>query len=629
MGPESLEYAIRAARLLAAIFRVSTPTRMANFVLVLDPDGDRRASFAQAVRRQVAPVDGLRTEECSGGDVHVVWAAAPSAPVSAAVDADGGGVVWGEAIGAPGALRVGAAELRRAWREPGPPPPEPWDGFYAAIAWRRNGPLVTGGDLLGLYPIYYYGTANLLLVGSSPRLFTYHPAFQARLNPVGLVGILLTAGLIDGETLWSGVRRLSPGHLLVWRRGEPPREMRQYQIPVSDRYFGLPFSTHVELLHDRFVEAVARHAVAGQRHGLLLSGGRDSRLLAGCLVRGARECAALTLGLPRDFDAQCARQVARRLGIEHTIQADAVDQYPRFAELQVSWEHLANGMSSLYTWGIHHHLRGLAATVVAAYSFDPILGGSTLLWGHDAATKTASFTRFFARLNRYGIPTELLRRLLRDDAAGQLVDESIERARDTYQALPGLEFQRGLLFYAHHRLRFHAGGTPWRLSFGAWPVLPVLDRGLLEAIGGMPVASLAERRAQDELLRSRFPDLARLPLDRNSSNTEPLSPPLWRRALRTVVKRLGAVPGVPTAVTGPRTERRRYYRLYDINGAGWRAVRREAEPYREGVAHLMREDVLHNVLGSPDTEVSLHDPIVDSSGLKLLLGLLLWSKNYS
>jgi hypothetical protein len=42
----------------------------------------------------------------------------------------------------------------------------------------------------------------------------------------------------------------------------------------------------------------------------------------------------------------------------------------------------------------------------------------------------------------------------------------------------------------------------------------------------MPVSTLANRRAQVALLCSRFPELAALPLDRNSDETRPLEPGL-------------------------------------------------------------------------------------------------------
>src|SRR5437899_2799170 len=98
-------------------------------------------------------------------------------------------------------------------------------------------------------------------------------------------------------------------------------------------------------------------------------GGRALRLVAvwrpGLAPPGRRPwvsrhpCAALTLGEPGDFEVTCATAVATSLGMEHTVRPDAVDRYPQYAELQVTWEHVANGLSSVYTWGVPRHLGAL------------------------------------------------------------------------------------------------------------------------------------------------------------------------------------------------------------------------------------------------------------------------------
>ncbi|PYO14253.1 MAG: hypothetical protein DMD31_10675 [Gemmatimonadetes bacterium] len=610
---------------------------MANFLLVADPDSDRRARFVRGVRTRLPPLDGLRTAECAAGDVQLLWAAADSAPISTAADGDGVAVLWGEAIAGPDARRIGAPEVARAWAETPSRIAAPWDGLYAAAVCRahRPGVVVVGADLLGLFPIYFYGTPELLLVASSPELFRHHPAFRPELDTAGLVGLLLTAGIVQGRTLWRDVRRLAPGHLLFWEPRAEPQEVSQYALPASDRFFGLPFGAQVNLLYDAWDAAVARHALPGEadeRCGLLLSGGRDSRLLAGALGCHGIRCAALTLGEPGDFEVTCATAVATSLGMEHTVRPDAVDRYPQYAELQVTWEHVANGLSSVYTWGVPRHLGALGHRVVAAYLVDPVVGGSSLAWAVDPATGRASFDTLFGSLNQYGIARDRLRRLLRREVFGDLVDETVERLRQAYDALPGEEFQKGWRFFLEHRGRFHAGGTPWRLCFGAWPVLPVQDHVVLETAGGMPAATLDRRRAEDEVLRRRFPDLARLPLDRNSSNLEPLIPSAWWRVRRGVRDRVAAVvrlAGRASARPGARrVERRRYVRLYDLNGPGWRAVRRQAEPYRERLAGLVVPEVLGELLPPPDVTVDLRDTIIDSTGAKLLLGLLIWSRDH-
>ena len=132
----------------------------------------------------------------------------------------------------------------------------------------------------------------------------------------------------------------------------------------------------------------------------------------------------------------------------------------------------------------------------------------------------------------------------------------------------------------------------------------------------MPASTMAERRGQDAVLCRYFPQLAQLPLDRNSYTATPLQPRLRYLILRSVWQRFGR--------QSPRLENRRYYRLYDINGPGWLAVRREAEQSRSLAYEWFDQKLLDTILPPPDVPISSKNAITDTSGLKSILGFMLW-----
>jgi asparagine synthase (glutamine-hydrolysing) len=440
------------------------------------------------------------------------------------------------------------------------------------------------------------------------------------------VGILLLSHLVEGKALLRGVRRLSAGHLLRHRAGRPVRELAQFRLPVSAARFDLPFSGHVDLLDATLAQAVARYAPSGP-HGLLLSGGLDSRILAGYLRRNGNEVVALTLGRPRDVDMGCARLVARTLGFEHRTADVPPDRYRACAENGVEWEHLAGGLGNLTHWGLQEALDRIPPRCASGYIMDSVVGGSHIHWAYSGETRAMSFERFFQRINRSGLAPDRLKRLLRPAVFGDLVEEVVARLRATYVSYADLESQRAWCFDLHHRQRFHVGRAVWPLCFATWPVLPALDRELLSVCGSFPASTLAERRAQDEILCTRFPHLAQLPLDRNSYDTEPLRPRLRHLLARSVRRHL---PVLRRARAGRDSagERRYYHRVYDINGPGWLAVRREAERYRERALDLLDRDALQQALPSPETRIIHEDPIAGTSGMKLLLGFLLWCRDH-
>jgi asparagine synthase (glutamine-hydrolysing) len=200
--------------------------------------------------------------------------------------------------------------------------------------------------------------------------------------------------------------------------------------------------------------------------------------------------------------------------------------------------------------------------------------------------------------------------------------------RAVYESYSDIESQRAWCFNLYNRQRFHVASAAWSLSFSAWPVIISLDRRLLETAGGMPAATIAERRAETELVCKRFPALAALPLDRNSCDTRPLQPRLRYQVSRYVYNRLRSLYRFAHPGKNVKCERRYYVRIYDFNNPGWLAIRRQAEPYREKLFHLFDKDVLDKLLPAPDVRISSADSIIDTSGLKTLLGLMLWSKDH-
>jgi hypothetical protein len=55
---------------------------LVNFILVIDPDDQRRLSFIENVRSMIAPVEGLTISSCSNNDFTAIWAAGDWTPTS-------------------------------------------------------------------------------------------------------------------------------------------------------------------------------------------------------------------------------------------------------------------------------------------------------------------------------------------------------------------------------------------------------------------------------------------------------------------------------------------------------------------------------------------------------------------
>jgi asparagine synthase (glutamine-hydrolysing) len=587
---------------------------LANFLVVVDPDSMRRTTCARAAPRLLEVAPGMTAAFSVAGDCAMHWMQTAQTPCSIEASDARNTVVWGDAFGTDAAV-VGAADVQRAWTDVPRRVPPSWDGFFAAVAYQR-GVVVAGADRLGLFPIYYWSRDDVCLIASSPAAFPAHPAFVASFNPAGACAILLTGGPLDGETLWVGVRRLAPGHLLAWSHATGAREIAQFSVPVLSPRVQTPFDAQVEHL-----DAIVDHALMRQvrRHdglSLLLSGGRDARLAAALLQRHGVRPHAISFGMPQDHDVRCAEHVAAALGLRHDVHPDPLDDAATLVRRHVRVEQLSHGMANFHTWGAVPLLVGLGDRVVSGYVVEAFTGGTCRVLPPSLPGRSDT-ERFVNSVTAYGVAPDRLRRVLRPQLFGDAVDDVLANLRQRFDALPGDADDRAWQFCLAHRARFHPGSAFWRLTMTTWPIVWPLGPGLIEAVAALPVSTLAHRRAQDALLRRKFPELARLPLDRNSDDTTPLLPSVLQRVRRRVLppRRHGAV------------ERRRYYRLYDINAPHWRTVRRLAHEARSRCSDLVDPIELDALLPPADQTIALGDPIVASHGLKSLLGLMIWCQD--
>ena len=573
---------------------------------------------------------GLESGACGSGDFHAVWAAAPNAPVRWVADPHGAAVVLGEAIAPDSAARIDPHALRQRWR----PDAEPatwwtWDGFFAAMVFERRGGVVAGADLLGLFPFYHWSDGEVLVMASSPEPLQCHPAFRRALDRAGLLGIMLTNGLFRGRTLWADVHRLQPAHFLRFTGEGAPTESADSALAATRNRCGPPQLSpgeQLDMVGAALTRTIRRHSPAGEPCGIFLSGGLDSRLVAGYLHRQGTPLVALTLGHPNDIEMRCARGVARELDIEHRTASVPLALYPVFAETLTSrWEHLANGGEVIFGWGTRAFLTSFPARIANGIQLDWLLGGS---YDFGVEPDRLSFDRGFAlKVNARGFSPALLGRLLRPEVFRGLVGATIEEMRADCDGMAEDPLRRFWHFFLLHRGRFSAGSAAWHLSFGSWPVMASLDRALFTTITGLPLVTWADRTAEQALLRREFPALARLPLDRNGYLTTPLTAGPGRSFLDKIPSYVRTRWLAPRL--GPRLERRYYYRIFDLNNPGWAAVRRLAEPGRDALKELFVPEVLDEILPPPDRPVRYRgDLITEGSKLKQLLILAIWLKDH-
>src|SRR5215472_4741743 len=155
-------------------------------------------------------------------------------------------------------------------------------GMFAFAIWdRRRQELFIARDRLGVKPLYYVHTDDgSLFFGSEIKTLIEANAVKPTINFATLPDYLANHATSGEETLFAGIKRLLPGHKLVWRAGK---------IRI-DRYWDVSFArSHSVARSDRdlinewrdlFHTSVRLRLMADVPLGMFLSGGIDSSAIA-------------------------------------------------------------------------------------------------------------------------------------------------------------------------------------------------------------------------------------------------------------------------------------------------------------------------------------------------------------
>jgi asparagine synthase (glutamine-hydrolysing) len=157
-------------------------------------------------------------------------------------------------------------------------------GMFAFAIWdRKTRELFIARDRFGVKPLYYALTADGTLVfGSEIKSVLASDIVRPVLNERTIPDFLANHAPSGDETMFAGVRRLPPGHWLLWKDGAITVE-RYWDLT----YDGAPFERSEEDLiaeyRERFIDSVRMRLMADVPLGMFLSGGIDSAAITAAM----------------------------------------------------------------------------------------------------------------------------------------------------------------------------------------------------------------------------------------------------------------------------------------------------------------------------------------------------------
>lgn len=253
------------------------------------------------------------------------------------------------------------------------------NGMFAIAVWdARERTLFLARDRVGVKPLYYTSNEGTLCFASEQKAL-FAAGIRPRFDPTTWAELLCFRFTAGEVTPFDGVRRLLPGHYLIWRDGNV-RVVRWWHL--AERAAALRESAPdeaAEWLQETFDDAVRLRRISDVPLGVLLSGGLDSGTVAAALARQAGAGAAsftVRFDEPGYDEGSLARQVADRWHLDYhdlKVQPSELPALLRDAS-RLNDEPLAHG-NELYLWAISAYAKRVVTVLLSGEGADETLSG--------------------------------------------------------------------------------------------------------------------------------------------------------------------------------------------------------------------------------------------------------------
>jgi asparagine synthase (glutamine-hydrolysing) len=404
------------------------------------------------------------------------------------------------------------------------------NGMFAIAVWdAKERILFLGRDRLGVKPLYYAEQGSRLYFASEEKAL-FVAGVRKEFDPETWEELLCFRYVAGERTPYVGVKRLLPGHYLLWKAGQA--QIKRWWN-LSERARELEPAKHpAEWFQQTFDDAVGLRRISDVPVGVLLSGGLDSGSVAASLAQQAGSgLASFTVRFdePRYDEGPLAKQVAERWKLDHhelvVSPGTLLDRLQ--AAAQLNDEPLVHG-NDLHLWAIAEYAKPLVTVLLSGEGGDETLGGyvryrplrhpAILNAARPLLPRMISALGLNGRLGKLGrfldlgstdlfvlynacevLPRDLGAIGMEPTGVLPYRQQVLAEARELYANEPF----RQAMYSDHHTFLCSILDRNDRMTMGASIEcrVPFLDYRLIEGLAALPTASLLAGRENKPLLR--------------------------------------------------------------------------------------------------------------------------------
>lgn len=289
-----------------------------------------------------------------------------------------------QALGHVFRTRSDTEVIVHAWEAWGEDCVKRFRGMFAFALWDRNRQtFFLARDRLGVKPMFYAVIDDgMLLFGSELKsLLAYRhdgSALRREIDPQAVEEYFALGYVAEPRTVYKQAKKLSPGHTLAIRRGQPIPEPREYWDVrfTTDSPISLPEAS--EELVRRIDESVRLRMISEVPLGAFLSGGVDSSAVVAAMARQSAEpvnTCSIAFDDPAFNESAFAQMVADRYHTRHFVETVKSDDFDLIDTLAHLYDEPYADSSAIPTYRVCQLARKRVTVALSGDGGDESLGG--------------------------------------------------------------------------------------------------------------------------------------------------------------------------------------------------------------------------------------------------------------
>ena len=388
------------------------------------------------------------------------------------------------------------------------------NGQFNVAIYRRSARSVTLiNDRLAYRPLYYKATGGLFAFAVERKAVLAASESAPEIDRQAVLELFAFGHHLDDRTLFKGVQAMRQASVLTFDAGGA--RSRPYWRPRYDNRGPIGLDECAREFGRRLIQATALRAARPLRRGIFLSGGLDSRAVAGALARSTRDVAAFTFGGEDSADVRFARELAGRLGFRHRQIPYPPDAYVHGLPRVVWRIEGAVPYHQCCSIELHRHMAGEVQAVFNGHFGDALTGGHILPQQFLALDAGRMAEHILAK--RSYMRLEQLRQIFSAD----FLRSQYPLMRDSVRsALASLEEDRPPLLYnlwdLTVRQRRFTFCSPAVDRYLFEQITPFVDNEVVDWCLRTPLRFLVGQRAYKRMIVNTFPEIADVPWARTS-----------------------------------------------------------------------------------------------------------------